>query len=123
MSQYMHDLVPVAYHMTAAIDGASWNLTLTKVVIRRAMPGILAVGLFTLVLSWNDIALSMLLTEGINKAIGAAFSEKIFNTEQFHDYGTFAAASLTMVVTLGSVIALLTVYVERKPVKEGVGSI
>ena len=103
MAEYMESMVPRGYHMSAAIDGAAWWNALWFVVLPRARPGVCAVGLFTYVLSWNDVGLGLLLTEGSNRPLGAAVAEELFRREQQIHYGGFAAASVLIVTAIAFV--------------------
>lgn len=53
--------VPAEVEEAALIDGASRPQALLRIVIPMAYPGIIAAGIFTFVLSWNDYLFALLL--------------------------------------------------------------
>ena len=56
------DQIPMAIEEAAQIDGASWLQTVTDHVLPLARPGIIAVGVFVAVFSWNELLFATILT-------------------------------------------------------------
>jgi multiple sugar transport system permease protein len=112
MVQYLH-AVPRDVDKAAAADGANWAQALWHVIIPRAMPGIAAVAVFCIILSWNDVALSLVLVQDKNaRTIAAGVQESILRTEQT-SYGTFAAASLGIAAVAVIVFGLIQFRIDR----------
>ncbi len=97
----------------AAADGARWDQALRYVLIPRALPGIAAVGMFTFILSWNDVVLSAVLARGDYRTIAAGVKESIFDTDQ-RSYSTFAAASLWVAMLAVIIFGLLQGVVDSR---------
>jgi multiple sugar transport system permease protein len=113
MVQYLH-AVPREVDKAAAADGANWAQALWHVIIPRAMPGIAAVAVFSIILSWNDVALSLVLVQDKNaRTIAAGVQESILRTEQT-SYGTFAAASLGVAAVAVIVFGLIQFRIDRR---------
>lgn len=91
----------------ATLDGAIWWQAAIRIVLPQVLPGIVAVAAFAFVLSWNDVALSLILTEGSHRTIAAAFNQDILDTDDMKNYGEYAAASLWGTVPLLVVAGLL----------------
>ncbi len=72
MVQYFH-AIPRDVDKAAAADGATWLRTLWHVMIPRALPGIAAVFAFSVILSWNDVALSLVLVQDSRAPNNAAW--------------------------------------------------
>jgi multiple sugar transport system permease protein len=105
--------IPQEFDKAAAADGARWDQALWYVLIPRALPGIAAVGMFTFILSWNDVVLSAVLARGDYRTIAAGVKESIFDTDQ-RSYSTFAAASLGVAMLAIIIFGLLQSVVDSR---------
>lgn len=92
MLSYM-DSVSRKFDQTASADGAGWWQTFLYVILPRAWPGLAAVGMFSFILSWNDVALATVLTNTESKTLIVWLKEQILEVEQTQ-YGSFAAATI-----------------------------
>lgn len=114
MVQYFH-AIPRQFDKAAAADGASWRSALWHIMIPRALPGIAAVFSFSVILSWNDVALSLVLVNDSRlRTIAAGVGESVLQAQQQTNYGTFAAASI--LVALCSIVAfgLMQIWLDRR---------
>lgn len=105
--------VPKELDRTAAADGACWWQTLWYVIIRRALPGIGAIFVFSFILSWNDVALSLVLGTGDTKTLAAGVKESILDVEESR-YSTFAAASLWVATLAAVIFGLLQAWIDSQ---------
>lgn len=112
MIQYM-EAVSRNFDATAAADGANWRQTLWYVIIPRSLPGIAAVGMFSFILSWNDVALSLVLATEDTRTIAAGVKESILDTDEIK-YGTFAAASLWVATLAVIFFGLLQAWIDKR---------
>lgn len=92
MISYM-DEVSRKFDMSAAIDGAGWWHTFSLVILPRTFPGLVAVAMFSFILSWNDVALATVLANADSKTLVVWLKEQIMELEETQ-YGLFAAASI-----------------------------
>ena len=63
MKSYIDD-VPIELERSARIDGAHSGQVLTYVVLPLVSPGLIAVSIFTFILSWNDYVFARILISG-----------------------------------------------------------
>jgi ABC-type glycerol-3-phosphate transport system permease component len=113
MIQYLY-AIPRDVDKAAAADGATWAQALWHVITPRALPGIAAVAVFSIILSWNDVALSLVLVQDTNKrTIAAGVHESILRIEQT-SYGTFAAASLGVAVFAVLAFGFIQAWIDRR---------
>jgi multiple sugar transport system permease protein len=112
MIGYLRALPPALY-WTAANDGASWIGTLWHVIWPRALPGFAAVAMFSFILSWNDVVLSLVLSTNDTRTLAAGLKELILDAD-WSQYSTFAAAST--LVALPALVAFGAVehWVDRR---------
>jgi ABC-type glycerol-3-phosphate transport system permease component len=112
--QYFH-AIPRDVDKAAAADGATWVRALWHVMIPRALPGIAAVFAFSVILSWNDVALSLVLVQDSTaRTIAAGVQESVLRTQQQTNYGTFAAASLGVAAFSIMIFGLIQNWVDRR---------
>jgi multiple sugar transport system permease protein len=113
MTRYL-EAVPQVFDHTAAIDGARWWQALYHVISHRALPGIVAVGLFSFILSWNDVALSLfLIFDDSKKPLALGVKESILDTDQSR-YGTFAAASVGVATLAVLLFGFIQVWIDGR---------
>ena len=115
--------IPRQFDIVAELDGATKLRALRRVLIRRALPGIVAVANFSFVLSWNDVALaSDLIRASRNWPLVPFIDQEILkNADAVSQYGEFAAASILIVLVAIAVLGTLNSWVDRKLRKEGGG--
>ncbi len=56
------DEVPVEMEEAAAVDGASWWVRLTRIVMPITLPGIIVSSMFAFVFSWNNVVFPLVLS-------------------------------------------------------------
>ncbi len=92
--------IPVELEEAAIIDGATRIEILFKITLPLALPGIVAVVIYSFVTTWNEFifALSFALDAGV-KTLPIGLSE--FTTEFTTDWGAVMAASVVMTLPIG----------------------
>jgi multiple sugar transport system permease protein len=117
MVQYFY-AIPREVDKAAAADGANWAFSLYHVLIPRALPGVATVLVFSVILSWNDVALSLVLVQDNSlRTIAAGVQESVLKTEQT-SYGSFAAASLCVAMLAVGVFGLIQRWVDMRLERE-----
>jgi multiple sugar transport system permease protein len=111
------EAIPRQFDMAARADGAAWWKALWHVLRKRAMPGIVAVAMFSFILSWNDVVLSLYLTPQLWRTL-PAWIDDLIRTEAASRYGDIAAASAFLssvaIIVLGSVSVWLDNAIRRE---------
>ncbi len=102
------DQVPRELDEAAQIDGASRMMTLWRIIVPLAMPGILAVAVFVVVYSWNEFLFAFIFTATRAKTAPLAISEMLGSIDGV-DWGILFAASTTQLVP----ILLFVVFMNR----------
>jgi multiple sugar transport system permease protein len=102
------DQVPRDLDEAAQIDGASRLTILWRVIVPLAMPGILAVGVFVVVYSWNEFLFAFIFTATRAKTAPLAISEMIGSIDGV-DWGVLFAASTAQLVP----VLLFVVFMNR----------
>jgi len=96
--------IPVELEDAARIDGCSRLGALVRIVLPLAAPGLVATGLFTAILGWNDFVFVLILGGETAKTMPVALSGLV--TEERVEWGQLAAGGvLTMLPVI--VFALL----------------
>jgi len=93
--------IPTAYEEAARIDGAPWYRLFWDVLLPLAGPGILAVGILSMIFAWNEFMFALVLT-GENvitlpKALASFFLFQQPNWGQLGAIGIVAVAPLLVV--------------------------
>ena len=102
------DQIPRELDEAAAMDGASRMTILRKVIAPLAMPGVLAVAVFVIVFSWNELLFAFIFTATKAKTAPLVISEMIGSIDGV-DWGIlFAAATVQLVPVL-----LFVVFMNR----------
>jgi multiple sugar transport system permease protein len=109
--------VPIEFDHAAAADGAAWPLALMFVIVPRALPGLVVVGLVAFILSWNDVALSLVLSTKATRTLAAGVKEAVWDVEKT-SYSSFAAASMWVAIPLVLAFGLLYSWVDASLRKE-----
>ena len=87
------------------IDGASRLQTLWKVVIPIVRPGILATGVLSFLLTWEEFFFSLLFTSSLeSKTISVAIAE--FSGKNAVDYGMIATGGILATLPPLIIVAL-----------------
>lgn len=85
--------VSKSYEESAAIDGANRFQTLWYIMVPIALPGIIAAGIFSFLLSWEEFFYALLFTSSLEaKTISVAIAE--FSSRHAVDYGMIATGGI-----------------------------
>jgi multiple sugar transport system permease protein len=57
------DEVPLDLEEAAAVDGASWWVTLSRITMPLTLPGIIVTSMFAFVFSWNNVVFPLILSK------------------------------------------------------------
>ncbi len=102
-----------SFEEAAEIDGATRLQTLWHIFIPIARPGLIATGLLSFLMSWDEFFFALLFTSDLNaKTITVAISE--FNGKYTIDYGMISAAGI-----IASVVPMLIVMIFQKYIVTG----
>jgi ABC-type glycerol-3-phosphate transport system permease component len=108
--------IPVRLEQAARIDGAGWFLTLRRVLVPLAAPGLLVVATLAFIDGWNAFSLPLILIPKQSaQPYTVALQKYIQEIGQGIDWPLLAAASLVALVPVLSVFALL----QRRLVRAG----
>ncbi|MCG8507978.1 MAG: carbohydrate ABC transporter permease [Rhodospirillales bacterium] len=103
--------VPFTYEEAALMDGASLYNRVTKVVLPLMRPGLVATGVFLMILSWNEFAYALLFVQTPSKFTLPTYIATLI-TEDETFWGRLAAigflASLPILALVGTVQKALT---------------
>jgi len=103
------DTVPRSLDEAAMIDGCGRMRTLYCVLMPTVIPGILAVGVFTFMKTWDDFLFSLILMQVEAKKTLPVGLAQSFLGEYVHDYGSMMALS-----TLAAVpVVLLFIFFQK----------
>lgn len=82
-----------SYEESAAIDGANRFQTLWYIMVPIVLPGIIAAGIFSFLLSWEEFFYALLFTSSLEaKTISVAIAE--FSSRHAVDYGMIATGGI-----------------------------
>jgi multiple sugar transport system permease protein len=99
--------LPVEVEEAAVVDGASLTQVLRLIVIPMALPGIIAAGVFSFVLCWNEFLWAFILTGLESRTLPVALTGLI--TQQ----GTLIGPMAAGVVLMSVPVIVLTFIVQR----------
>ncbi len=100
--------IPLALEKAALIDGASRLEAVIYVVLPLALPGIIATGIFTFILAWNDyIFVRILITSDELKTLSVGIAD-LYNATVI-DWGMIMAGSMLITVP----VLIFFVFVQR----------
>ena len=88
------DVVPKSLDESARIDGAGRVRTLWSIVLPLAQPGILAMGIYTFLNSWDDFLMALTIMQDVNMKTLTVGLAQSFLGEYAYDYGALMAFSL-----------------------------
>lgn len=89
------------------VDGATQFQVFRQIVIPVALPGLLAAGVFSFVLSWNEFLFALILTGRESRTMPVALASLM--TSQGNQVGAICAATIAMMLP----IVLLTWIIQR----------
>ncbi len=93
MKSFM-DGVPIDLEQAAWVDGASWLVSLRRVVAPLMLPGIMVITIFTFVTQWGNFFVPFILLQSQSKFPAAVSIYTFFSQYGLVDYGQLAAFSL-----------------------------
>ncbi len=99
--------LPVEIEEAGLVDGASRLTVLTRIVVPIARPGLIAAGIFSFVLAWNEFLFAFILTGLESRTLPVALVGLI--TQQGTQIGPMAAATVLM----SAPVIALTFLVKR----------
>lgn len=85
------DEIPIDLEDAAMVDGSSRMRALVQIVFPLIVPGLVATGVFTFLLAWNDFALALILTSRNAKTLPLIVTS--FITEEGILWGPMSAAA------------------------------
>ena len=98
------------YEEAAAIDGASYFTTMTKVMIPMARPSIITVILFNFLAFWNEYIIALTLLPGTNKTLPVGLMTLMAASKGAAHYGIlYSGMVIVMLPTL-----ILYILVQNK---------
>jgi ABC-type glycerol-3-phosphate transport system permease component len=100
--------IPLALEKAALIDGASRLEAVIYVVLPLALPGIIATGIFTFILAWNDyIFVRILITSDELKTLSVGIAD-LYNATVI-DWGMIMSGSMLITVP----VLVFFVFIQR----------
>ena len=93
MKNFM-DGVPIDLEQAAWVDGASWLVSLRRVVAPLMLPGIMVITIFTFVSQWGNFFVPFILLQSQSKFPAAVSIYTFFSQYGLVDYGQLAAFSM-----------------------------
>lgn len=103
------DTLPRSMDESARIDGAGRMRTLVSILLPLTSPGLIAVGIYTFLNSWDDFLMALTIIQDVNKKTLTVGLAQSFLGEYAYDYGALMAFSLA-----GSIpVVLLFIFLQR----------
>jgi ABC-type glycerol-3-phosphate transport system permease component len=100
--------IPLALEKAAFIDGASRSQAVVYVVLPLALPGIIATGIFTFILAWNDyIFVRILITSDELKTLSVGIAD-LYNATVI-DWGMIMSGSMLITIP----VLIFFVFIQR----------
>lgn len=113
LTGFFAEALPKEVEEAASLDGASGFSFLWRILVRNAIPGIIATGIFAFMYGWNDYIFALTFLNDQDKwpiAIGASSSVGLFDV----DWSKLMIASL-----VGTLPIMILFIVFRKPLESG----
>jgi multiple sugar transport system permease protein len=105
MLKSFYDTIPKSLDESACIDGCGRLRTMVQIIIPLIKPGMLAVGIYTFLKSWDDFMFSLvLMTKDMKKTLPVGIAES-FLGEYSHDYG--GMMTLAVIASLPIIILFI----------------
>lgn len=98
--------IPIEIEEAALIDGASRLQVFRHVVLPSALPGIIAAGIFSMIVSWNDYLFGRVFMNSLDN-LTLTVGVMLFFEGTHVDWGLLMAASVLMTVPMAFVFAAL----------------
>jgi ABC-type glycerol-3-phosphate transport system permease component len=98
--------IPIEIEEAALIDGASRLQVFGQVVLPSALPGIIAAGIFSMIVSWNDYLFGRVFMNSLDN-LTLTVGVMLFFEGTHVDWGLLMAASVLMTVPMALVFAAL----------------
>lgn len=100
--------IPIEIEEAAMIDGASRLKSVIYVVLPMALPGVIATGIFTFILSWNDyIFVRILITSDRLKTLSVGIAD-LYNATVI-DWGMIMSGGMLVIVP----VLVVFVFIQR----------
>ncbi len=103
------DQIPRELDEAAQIDGATRLVTLRRIIVPLAAPGILAVAVFVVVFAWNEFLFAFIFTATKAKTAPLVISEMIGSIDGV-DWGVLFAASTIQLIPVLLFVVLMNRY-------------
>lgn len=103
------DQIPRELDEAAQIDGATRLVTLRRIIVPLAAPGILAVAVFVVVFAWNEFLFAFIFTATNAKTAPLVISEMIGSIDGV-DWGVLFAASTIQLIPVLLFVVLMNRY-------------
>jgi multiple sugar transport system permease protein len=103
------DQIPRELDEAAQIDGATRLVTLRRIIVPLAAPGILAVAVFVVVFAWNEFLFAFIFTATDAKTAPLVISEMIGSIDGV-DWGVLFAASTVQLIPVLLFVILMNRY-------------
>lgn len=101
--------IPVEIEEAAMMDGASRFQAVVRVILPLALPGVVATGIFTFILAWNDyIFARVLLSADELKTLPVGIAD-LYNASVV-DWGMIMAAGLLVIAPVAGVFVFIQKY-------------
>jgi len=101
------DSVPREIDEQAQIDGCSWLGALFRVIIPLSGPGIVAIGIYSFIMAWNEVLFASVLTGRATKTVAIGIMEYI--TQQQARWSQMMAACIVISIP----VLLLFTFMQR----------
>lgn len=105
------DDVPVELEEAAAVDGAGWFGTLTRIILPLTLPGIIVTSMFAFVFSWNNVVFPLILSNQSTATLPVGTMNYFATAGITWNY--IAAASVIAMVPPMVIFLLLGRYIVR----------
>ncbi|HIZ81607.1 MAG TPA: carbohydrate ABC transporter permease [Candidatus Mediterraneibacter pullistercoris] len=104
------DTIPKSLEEAAYIDGCSKGRTLVQVILPLVKPGILAVGLYSFLISWEDFLWGLTLVNKSEMRTLAAGIAMTYLGEYNYDWGRVMAAAVSAAIPILIIFIFLQKY-------------
>ena len=112
MMRSFFDDVPREIEEAAYLDGCGHFGVLWKITLPMALPGLVAVSIFVLIFSWNELLFALILTGGELRTLTVMIPSLVLHTGT--QWGQVAAASVVQ-----SIPVLIFIYFIQKQLVQG----
>ncbi|TIR47021.1 MAG: carbohydrate ABC transporter permease, partial [Mesorhizobium sp.] len=70
MMKSIFDSIPVEIEEAARVDGASWSFIMTRITLPIALPGLVAVSIYTFINGWDEFMFARTVVTAADKWVG-----------------------------------------------------